>query len=212
MSKKHSERILCAFRRDLPAPWLPATGAVRLDWDALLVGLAPVPPQWLVRADVERDPSVKQWIPYVILRRTDGAVACYPRQGTEARLHGLWSVGIGGHVNPVDHDAGAAWEWRSALIAGLKREVEEEAPGVPIESAPRCLGVINEDATSVGSVHIGLVCELPVADGRSVETGEELRGMVWEDPGALAAGRAGKRLELWSELALRLLADAADAE
>jgi len=212
VSKKHSERILCAFRRDLPTAWLPMTGAVRLGWDGLLAALAPVPPQWLVRAHVERDPSVKQWIPYVILRRTDGAVACYPRQGTEARLHGLWSVGIGGHVNTADHIGGGPWDWRAALISGLKREIEEEAPGVTVDDLPHCLGVINEDATSVGSVHIGLVCEVPVADSHPVGIGEELRGMVWENPLALASGRTGKRLELWSELALRLLAEAMSAE
>jgi len=209
VSKKHAERILCVHRRDLPGRWLPETGAVRLDWNELLAGLSAVPPQWFVRGEVEQDPSVKQWIPYVILRRGDGCVACYPRQGTEARLHGLWSVGIGGHVNTVDHAADTQWDWQSALISGLRREVEEEAPGIAVDGVPHCLGVINEDSTSVGSVHIGLVCELSLDDAFHFQAGDELHGMVWEDPGKLASGHTGKKLELWSELALQLLLNTA---
>src|SRR5687767_12552590 len=57
------------------------------------------------RGDVEEDPTLKQPIPYVVVRRRgEGRVQevfMYTRLtgGGEARLHGKVSVGVGGHMN-----------------------------------------------------------------------------------------------------------------
>ncbi|MEX0614166.1 MAG: phosphoesterase, partial [Pirellulales bacterium] len=60
------------------------------------------------RGQMEEDPSFKQLIPYVLFRWIDEAGAPhlfeYQRgsgQG-ERRLHAKRSVGVGGHINPVD--------------------------------------------------------------------------------------------------------------
>lgn len=129
------------FRSNEEAPFL----------DALLrPGLAEFRP----RAEVETDPSLKQLIPYVIFR-CGGDVFCYVRGGSqsETRLHRLRSLGVGGHVDEADADGRAT---RDAYEIALRRELDEE---VRIESPGtlRQVGLINDDATPVGQVHLGVV-------------------------------------------------------
>jgi predicted NUDIX family phosphoesterase len=116
--------------------------------------LVPELMQYRPRCEVEDDPSFKQIIPYVVLRSGD-AVFCYKRgtsQG-EARLHRLRSLGVGGHV--AESDA-AGQRGYSAYDMAMKRELDEE---VEIQSAGRMrlVGLINDDSTPVGSVHLGVV-------------------------------------------------------
>ena len=99
------------------------------------------------RADAESDPTWKQVIPYVVLR--DGDMLYLMRRtraGGDARLHDLYSLGIGGHVNPGDHD----------IEAGMRREWEEE---IDAEFEPEFtpLGLLNDDENAVGAVHLGFV-------------------------------------------------------
>lgn len=110
--------------------------------------------QFRPRDEVETDPSLKQLIPYVVFRCGD-RVFCYTRgtsQG-EARLHRLRSLGVGGHVDEPDADGRAT---RDAYDAALRRELDEEvALGSP--GTIRLVGLINDDATPVGAVHLGVV-------------------------------------------------------
>src|SRR5262249_27134030 len=106
------------------------------------------------RSQVEEDPSYKQIIPYVVFRSGD-VVFCYKRgqsQG-ESRLHRLRSLGVGGHVSEEDTQGGRTLD---AYETALRRELEEE---VAVGSAGRIrrVGLINDDATPVGRVHLGVV-------------------------------------------------------
>ncbi len=202
MSEQASEAILCARTTDLPTAWLLEVGAVPLDEDVLFSVLESITPHWLPRSQVEGDPAFKQWIPYVLLRNTGGELAAYPRQGSEARLHGLWSLGIGGHINPIDGDTGASWrEW---LWNGLRRELAEEFPAA-VTGRTRFLGLIHESCTAVGRVHLGAVF-LHEPETWNVAPGSELTDLRWlrvDELGGAEWPRA--RFELWSELALTLL-------
>ena len=116
--------------------------------------LVPELMQYRPRSEVENNPSFKQIIPYIVLRSGD-AVFCYKRgtsQG-EARLHRLRSLGVGGHVAESDAEGQRGY---GAYDMAMKRELDEE---VAIESPGRmCLvGLINDDSTPVGSVHLGVV-------------------------------------------------------
>jgi len=114
--------------------------------------LDPVHFSFLPRSQAEDDPSFKQLIPYVVLKYQDQVFHYTRGQGAgEKRLRALRSIGIGGHINPADH-ASAEHPYRQ----GLAREVAEE---VILGSAYRetCLGFINDDATPVGQVHLGIV-------------------------------------------------------
>lgn len=106
------------------------------------------------RSEMEKDPAYKQLIPYCVFRCED-SVFVYQRgsgQG-ESRLHGKWSMGIGGHVSSDDGDLGAA-----SYDAGLQRELSEEVD--ILRSDPffqKCVGFINDDSNEVGEVHLGVV-------------------------------------------------------
>ena len=55
------------------------------------------------RGDMEEDPAYKQLIGYVIITSDNGKTLVYKRLngGGEARLHGMLSIGVGGHMNDV---------------------------------------------------------------------------------------------------------------
>ena len=66
--------------------------------------------------------NYKQLIPYVLLQKADGKFACYQRHGTEIRLHGKWSAGIGGHIDEPDQQTSL----KATLETGMLRELKEE--------------------------------------------------------------------------------------
>jgi predicted NUDIX family phosphoesterase len=116
--------------------------------------LVPELMQYRPRSEVEDDPGYKQIIPYVVFR-CNGDVFCYTRgksQG-ESRLHRLRSLGVGGHVSEEDAQGGTDLD---AYEAAMRREIDEE---VAIASPGRSgrVGLINDDSTPVGQVHLGVV-------------------------------------------------------
>lgn len=209
MSGTTPERILCSRAADLPRAWLPEAGAVPLDEAALLDALASITPHWPARSAAENEPAFKQWIPYVLLQDPHGQFAAYPRRGTEARLHGLWSIGLGGHINPQDHTAASADHdlrrfWQHTIWSGLRRELHEEFPAAAC-GATRFLGLIHESRTAVGRVHLGAVF-LHSVSAPAAAPGPELTGLQWLPRANLGHGDWPlERFELWSRLALQLL-------
>lgn len=150
------------------------------------------------RSAMESDESWKQVIPYPVLR--DGAAWFLMRRtkaGRDARLHDRYSIGVGGHVNP--EDGGLDGDLSSAL----RREwLEELSVGFVPEF--RFVGLLNDDSTAVGRVHVGLVYEADAA-GRPVairET-EKLSG-AFVPAGDIEA--VAERLETWSRIAFEFLA------
>ena len=116
--------------------------------------LVPELAEFRPRREVEDDPSFKQIIPYVIFRCGD-LVFCYTRGGSlgESRLHRLRSLGVGGHVDEADAEGRPTLEaYEKAMRRELDEEVEVASPG-----RLRRLGLINDDATPVGRVHLGVV-------------------------------------------------------
>lgn len=104
--------------------------------------------EFMPRPEAEQRPDYKQIIPYVILRRGDEVfVTRRLNKGGEARLHGKISIGIGGHINPVD-------EQGDLLMRGLWREIHEEVELDKHGELSPC-GFINDDSNAVGSVHLG---------------------------------------------------------
>ena len=108
--------------------------------------------RFLPRSAAEDDPLFKQLIPYVVLR-CGGLVFHYRRgkAGAEARLRALRSLGVGGHV--CAEDGGPAGD---PYQVGLRREIEEEVH-LNGRYEERCMGLINDDRTPVGRVHLGIV-------------------------------------------------------
>ena len=150
------------------------------------------------RHEVEEDPSFKQLIPYCIFR-CGGEIFSYrrcKRQG-EQRLHGKRSVGIGGHISTLD----TAGE-NPAYVEGMRREIAEE---VYVETPYRetCLGLINDDETEVGRVHLGIV-HLFDLDAPQVRPREEsILESGFAPPSELVRDLAG--FETWSQICLKYL-------
>ena len=148
------------------------------------------------RGDMEEDPSYKQLIGYVLLKDSNtNEVLVYKRLvgGGEARLHGKASVGIGGHMNEVEGKT--IFEM---LKINAARELNEEV-GVSEEEALNNLhfiGLINDDKTEVGQVHIGVVYECKV-DKNLVEVKEDDTLVIKWMSGDEA--KAEENYETWSE-------------
>lgn len=159
--------------------------------------LVPELAQFRPRREVEGDPGYKQIIPYVVFRCGD-AVFCYTRgtsQG-EARLHRRRSLGVGGHVDEADADGRGTLE---AYELAMRRELDEEVRiGSP--GRMRRVGLINDDATAVGAVHLGVV-HLFDLDRPEVEPREEGLAETGFVPLDQLRGQR-QSLESWSQICL----------
>jgi len=119
---------------------------------------------YLNRSDAEHDKRYKQLIPYVLLI-CNGRILRYRRGkgGQETRLHGLYSVGVGGHIS--EEDSGL-FSRGPGYHEGMRRELMEE---VAIDEAKEsAVAVINDDSTEVGWVHFGIVHVMHVANEKVV--------------------------------------------
>src|SRR5262245_5169549 len=111
------------------------------------------------RGQMEEDPSFKQLIPYALFRWTDteGTVHLFEYQrGSgqgERRLHAKRSVGVGGHISSIDSAAGRA---EHVYREGMRRELDEEVV-IDTPYTEKISGLINDDETPVGRVHLGVV-------------------------------------------------------
>jgi predicted NUDIX family phosphoesterase len=157
------------------------------------------------RSQVEQDPGFKQLIPYVIFSYTDAEnrlnVFQYTR-GTgmgEGRLHSKRSVGIGGHISAIDADPSLN---SSPYEEGMRRELEEEVEILTPYTA-KCVGLINDDQTEVGRVHLGVVhlftVEKPSVRPREsdlLESGFQPLAQILPDLSAF---------ETWSQICIRAL-------
>ncbi len=107
--------------------------------------------QFMPRAEVEEDPSYQQIIPYVVFRHGDRYFLTHRlRASSERRLRKQYSLGVGGHINPGDLEAG------DPIQDGLKREWEEEVTYDGHFEA-KLLGLLNDESAPVSKVHLGVV-------------------------------------------------------
>jgi len=181
-----AEELVYVVPRDAVAR--PAWHGVRTTGTAEFLSVVDREGRFEPRSAMEVDDAYKQIIPYLVLRDGDRYFLMRrTRSGADARLHDRWSIGVGGHINPGDRD----------LDGGLRREWAEE---LVAEFVPefRLIGILNDDSTAVGRVHLGAVY-LADAAGRSVDIREteKLTG-AFAAPDEVAA--LARDLETWSRL------------
>jgi len=154
------------------------------------------------RAQMESDPSFKQLIPYVLLHHTDDEGGSWVFQYTrgkgqgEARLHQKRSVGIGGHISSDDASLGDAYE------IGMQRELEEEIH-IGSEFSSTCVGLINDDETEVGRVHLGIVHRFALQSPTVNPREEDIQGAGFQPVSEIL--RNLDEFETWSSICLKSL-------
>jgi predicted NUDIX family phosphoesterase len=180
--------LVYAVPRDLlfesTEPWL----GVRVEDVAGILRRAESAGSFVDRAAAELDVSIKQIIPYLVLRDGDRIFLMRrTRAGGDARLHDRCTIGIGGHMNPGD----------ATPLGGLEREWHEE---IEADFLPQFefFGLLNDDTVDVGRHHLGLVY---VADATGRATGVRETDKLSGSFESIAVVReAYDRMETWSRL------------
>lgn len=154
---------------------------------------------FIPRSKAEDDPSHKQIIPYAVFV-CEGEILHYVRGGSsgEKRLVAKASIGIGGHVN--DSDEGLFSFDAGTYHAAVRREIAEELR-ISCKWTERIAGMINDDSTEVGRVHLGVV-HLVDLESRAVEPGEKAIARLGFSPPAELRSRI-EEFETWSQFILR---------
>jgi predicted NUDIX family phosphoesterase len=167
------------------AAWL----GMKCDGVAEILERARTAGRYFPRPAAELDRTLKQIIPYLVLRDGDRIFLMKrTKAGGDARLHDHYTIGVGGHLNPGD----------SSILEGLAREWREE---VDADFLPEFtfLGLLNDDTVDVGAHHLGVVCMADAA-GRSVGVRETHKLSGSFQP-IEAVMDVYDRMETWSQLA-----------
>ena len=153
------ERVLCFERKLLDELGLFQGLSLEVE-KYLLAVTSPSRLVYLNRSDAELDKRYKQLIPYVLLICNDRILRYRRgRGGQETRLHGLYSVGVGGHISEEDH---GLFSKGPGYHEGMRRELMEEV--AVEEEKESAVAVINDDSTEVGCVHFGVVHVMHLAN------------------------------------------------
>jgi len=170
---KNREHVLCVSRTAIfpDGAW---RGLITLNLERVLRTIRAAG-EYRPRDRVEDDPTQQQIIPYCVVRHAHDdsyLLTRRLRRSTEKRLHHLYSLGVGGHVNPGDGYA------VDPVVGGLIREWGEEIHCVSPATA-RLVAVLNDDSTPVSRVHLGLVFLIEPDHGVvAVRETEKLEGMT----------------------------------
>lgn len=211
MTNKDEERVLVAARGDVFAYLEPFQGLATepATVHAILKQYA-MYHYFARRGDVEEDASLKQLIPYGIIRQ-GWKVLVYRRLegGGEARLHGKYSAGFGGHMNDIRNEKGNMMRLKDQIAENLWRELDEELvipaerDDIPLE----VIGVINDEGEEAGVYHLGIAFVVDVPEGVPVTVREtDAHAGEWVAIDDLAARR--ESFEGWSRLLIDHLSGA----
>lgn len=165
--------------------------------------LSPEHTSYRARGEMEQDPSFKQLIPYVIFRHIDDSgsetLFQYTRGagGGEKRLHAKRSVGIGGHISSIDDSADL-----HPYQEGMRRELDEEVI-IETKYTERMVGVLNDDETDVGRVHLGVVHMFDVETKEVRPREDEIVDAGFQPTSELLQDLAS--FESWSSICLEAL-------
>lgn len=158
--------------------------------------------RYMDRGKAETDPSFKQLIPYCVISQPGPLFFAYQRgsKGGENRLHTKWSIGVGGHINPIDGN-GEADSYQKAL----ERELNEEIFLKPGDiDYTRLIGMLYDDSNEVGQVHFGMVHLVQLNDStglRLKDTSPELEYGSWKTLRELMV--EVDKFENWSQLIIK---------
>lgn len=155
---------------------------------------------FMPRSKAEVSPDYKQLIPYVLMT-CDGKYLNYVRgkRAGETRLVGNRSMGIGGHINPVDDAPLFGIDYRAMYDCAVEREVVEEV-NVDAKHSDKIVALLNDDSNEVGQVHLGVV-HLWTLDEPNVTKREQMITQM-TFTGVEELNEVRDTMETWSQLCL----------
>jgi len=191
--KKYEEETILVVPADQLRRVAPKTFSTRTE-EALSLVLADH--GFLERNLAEHDESYKQVIPYVVIAH-EGRFLLIRRtkkQG-ETRLHDMYSLGIGGHIN--DMDLGMKTGHSHIVEVGMRRELTEE---IRIEREESCklVGIINDNSTEVARVHVGFVYLLNTSSAGFTIAEQDKYTANWKTPVEMAEHYP--QMESWAQI------------
>ncbi|MCX5633726.1 MAG: hypothetical protein NTW93_08655 [Phycisphaerae bacterium] len=156
-------------------------------------------PRFMLRSEAEKDPSYKQLIPYVIMSH-NGKYLNYVRgsRAGEKRLVDKRSIGIGGHINPIDWTLFSV-DAHKIYREAVKREVAEEV-SVDTAYTDKIVALLNDESNEVGSVHLGIVHFWTLAEPKVSKKEQMITQMTFMTPTELQ--QVKDTMETWSQLCL----------
>lgn len=197
ISKYNGEKVL-VFKTSIIAPEDSFQGMISGDQAKSFREKYLIPENlfYIDRDIAENDPSYKQVIPYCCITRAN-ELFYYERskKGSEERLHNLFSLGVGGHINPCDGND------NETISAACKRELDEEVEYTHFNGG-FFAGLINDDSNPVNSVHFGVVFHIQLKSKGIVKPKETKLISADFSPVSLLAA-SNKNWENWSVFLLR---------
>ena len=146
---------------------------------------------YIPRDYAETAKEYKQIIPYAVLMNEGRYFLTQRlRKQTEKRLHGLYSIGVGGHINPSEENA------EDVILEGMRRELFEE---VGFSNLPpcNCVGIINDHSAEVSNYHLALVFPILAPENIRVRETSKMTG-VWATEDEIS--RRFFEMESWSRI------------
>jgi len=175
---------------------------LKFDVDRYLARIfAPGILRFMPRTRAEENPTYKQLIPYVIMSY-NGSYLSYVRgrRAGESRLVGLRSIGIGGHINPIDNEVPLFdADFRQMYRTAVAREVAEEVI-VEANYTDRIVAFLNDESNEVGSVHLGIVHHWTLDSAKVSKREQMITRMAFMTIDELQDVRDS--METWSQLCL----------
>lgn len=190
------ENVLCV-RKEITETWKSAAFTPCGD-EAELLSEINQNKIFVNRGAAENDFTLHQIIPYVAIRcEHDWFVTKRTSKQTESRLHNMYSIGLGGHINPDESISSDT----NIVEAGMYRELEEEiAWHSHYNKNVSLAGIISDDSTEVSKVHLGLLYIVSI-DTKDIDIREHEK-MTAEWMGIDRILTLGDSLESWSQIAL----------
>jgi len=192
------EFVFVVPRRDLfpdsyPHGFTPFDGALSYERFAEVVRTTGF---FVERARAERTPEWKQIIPYnIVLVGEEVLLLKRTARGGEARLHDKLTIGVGGHLNPVDLDDSNGQ--RDPLPSGSRRELDEELV-IDGDYTVESIGLMNDDSNPVGAVHVGVVQLVRVSGRVDIREKDVLEGRCVRPDELIERWANGANFETWS--------------
>lgn len=196
------EEVLCIEKNWLPEEWLHGNAVIPMNWYDFIATCSKAGFCFVSRRCVENNPDWKQVIPQVVLQTADGSrTAVYRISGKEKRLNGLWSTGIGGHIDLEDSSKNKSFG--DILKTGMERELNEELVERHAGDKPVFHGVISFNV-GVGKYHLGILFKISTKNPAAYVPGPELYNFDWVSSDKIY-GPYGLNLDAWSTLSLQYL-------